>query len=211
MIELTHRGVRAMATVAGSGLLDGLQDHDPVVAGTYPLGLDRPDSDVDLLCCAPPTEAFAAQVAAAAPDARALRWHRRTFDDQPDAVVVNLFLDDLPVEVFAQACPTHQQHGYRHLVVERRLLIIGGAELQRAVRDQRHGPGSVEGAFARTLGLDGDPFAAVLALESHTDRQLRALVRSALEHPVPAPSTHATTPTHAPIDQYERANTTRLP
>ena len=32
-------------------------------------------------------------------------------------------------------------------------------------------------AFARLLGLDGDPHQALLALENHTDDQLRTLFR----------------------------------
>lgn len=185
MIELTHRGVRAMATVAGSGLLDGLRDHDPVVAGPCPLGLDRPDSDVDVLCFAPPTAAFVEQVAATVPDANGVAWRQGRVDDQRDAVVVTLHLDDLPVEVVAQDRPTHEQRAYRRLVVARRLLVLGGAPLQTRVRDQRLGPDAValEAAFARTLGLDGDPVAALLRLESRTDAQLRELIRAAFGDP----------------------------
>ena len=185
MIELTHRGVRAMATVAGSGLLDGLRDYDPVVAGPCPLGLDQPDSDVDVLCCAPPTAAFVEQVAAAVPDAEAFAWHRGAVDDQADAVVVTLHLDDLPVEVVAQARPTRDQCAYRRLVVERRLLVLGGAQLQARVRDERLGAdhAEVETAFARALGLAGDPATAILRLESCTDAQLHELIVTALDPP----------------------------
>ncbi len=185
MIELTHRGVRAMATVAGSGLLDGLRDYDPVVAGPCPLGLDGPECDVDVLCCGPPTSAFVEQVAATVPDAQAFAWHRVTFDDHPDVVVITLRLDDLPVEVVAQALPTREQLPYRRLVVERRLLALGGSRLQTRVRDERLGPDlvEVEIAFARALGLDGDPVTAILRLESHTDAQLRELIHAALGDP----------------------------
>lgn len=182
MIELTHRGIRAMATVAGSGLLDGLREHDPVVAGPCPLGLDRPDSNVDVLCCAPPTTAFVEQVAAVVPDAQAFTWHRDRVDAAYDAVIVTLHLDGLPVEVIAQARPTREQRAYRGLVVARRLLVLGGAPLQTRVRDEhlRSDQIELEAAFARALRMDGEPVTALLRLEAQTDAQLRELIRAAL-------------------------------
>ena len=85
------------------------------------------------------------------------------------------------MEVFGQAVPVERQRGYRHLLVERRLLKLGGEALADRVRAHRtqHG-GSLEPAFAATLRLDGDPYEAVLALEVDDDAQLRRLVSTAV-------------------------------
>src|SRR5436309_815387 len=45
--------------LAQSGVLTRLAAFDPHVAGTPPLGLDLPDSDIDILCHAPDPQAFA--------------------------------------------------------------------------------------------------------------------------------------------------------
>jgi hypothetical protein len=45
--------------LARTGLLARLAPFDPHVAGTPPLGLDLPSSDIDLLCFAPDAVAFA--------------------------------------------------------------------------------------------------------------------------------------------------------
>ena len=39
--------------LAECGVLEALASFDPRVAGTPPLGLDLPDSDIDVLCFAP--------------------------------------------------------------------------------------------------------------------------------------------------------------
>jgi hypothetical protein len=102
------------------------------------------------------------------------RVERRALD--PDAVVGSMVVDDVEVEVFGQALPVHAQAGFRHMVVEGRLLVLGGARLADRVRAAKRGGLKTEPAFAAVLGLDGDPYRAVLDLEVLSSDQLRALL-----------------------------------
>ena len=179
----TTRGRRALAVVRRAGVLDALAAHDPVIVGTFPLGLDRDGSDVDVLCHADDLERFVDHATTAFEDHQPCSSHRFVPRDGHQAAVVRFAVDDVPVEVFAQPVPTTDQHGYRHLQVERRLLTRGGERLAATLRASRAPGASVEAAFAEVLGLTGDPFQAVLSLERASTARLDVLVAAALRDP----------------------------
>jgi GNAT superfamily N-acetyltransferase len=156
-------------------LLRVLRPFTPLIAGTFPLGLQVDDSDVDILCCAEDLDAFELAVRQGLDEA--VVFDRST-------VGASVFTCDdrgLRVEVFCQAVPVHAQNGFRHMVVEGRLLQAGGIRLFDVVRQLKRAGMKTEPAFARALRLDGDPYAALLALENLDDRALRKL----LEEPAP--------------------------
>ena len=81
------------------------------------------------------------------------------------------------VEVFAQPVPVYAQHGFRHMVIEGRLLALGGFPLRDRVRALRRAGMKTEPAFARALGLDeANPHQSVLDLERATAGELEALL-----------------------------------
>lgn len=96
----------------------------------------------------------------------------------PEASVTSLHGQGVPVEVFCQPVPVHRQHAFRHMVVEGRLLCLSDALRPRVMELRRAGL-KTEPAFARALGLAGDPHAAVLALEVYSNAELEALLRNA--------------------------------
>ena len=78
-----------------------------------------------------------------------------------------------------QACPVSQQRAYRHMVVEARLLELGGEPLQSAIIALKRSGLKTEPAFARCLGIHGDPYLALLALEALDDEALLRLLDDA--------------------------------
>jgi len=160
-------------------LLNVLAPFDPVVIGTPPLGIDLPDSDIDIACSAPDLEAFAAFVGE--------RFGaRQDFLVQPvdgleePAVRAAFRSCGWEVELFCQTRPTAAQHGVRHFEVERRLLALA-PDLAPAVRRGKAGGLKTEPAFAAVLGLAGDPYRALLELADRSDDELAALARRALD------------------------------
>ncbi|WP_404339478.1 DUF4269 domain-containing protein [Sphingomonas sp. MMS12-HWE2-04] len=149
------------AAIAQSGVLARLAAFDPHVAGTPPLALDLPESDIDILCYAPDLEAFAVEVQTAfeAEAGFALRRWR-----EGSAVIATFKALGWDFEIFAQQIPVAQQQGWRHFVVERRLLAVGGAPFHAAVMQLRRDGLKTEPAFAAAQRLPGNPYAAVLAL-----------------------------------------------
>src|SRR5262249_10806095 len=111
-----------------------LAPYDPHVAGTPPLGLDLPDSDIDIACEVRDFEACAALLTEHVGDRPDFAVQARL---DLDAMIVRFRAWDWPFEIFGQALPVAQQHGWRHFVIERRLLDLGGPTLTQAIMTLR--------------------------------------------------------------------------
>jgi ribosomal protein S18 acetylase RimI-like enzyme len=164
-----------------AALFRALAPYTPTLVGTFPLGLAVEGSDLDVACaCAPGPSGlddFERRVRAL-PGAAAAVFARVA--TEPPAVTAQLAWDGVPIEIFGQPVPVTAQHGFRHMIVEGRLLAIGGDALRDRVRARKQAGAKTEPAFARVLGLEGDPYAALLALESWTHDALVRLVGGAL-------------------------------
>jgi len=154
-------------------LLPRLQDYGPVLVGTFPLDLTVPGSDLDIICEVADVADFRQALAkfAAYP-----RYAVRPASTTEPALVASFELEGLAVEVFGQTLPTVRQNGYRHLVVEARLLAAGGAAFKQQVLALKTSGVKTEPAFAQLLKLPGNPYQALLALEAYEEAALLALV-----------------------------------
>lgn len=160
-----------------SGVLTALAAFDPHVAGTPPLGLDLPDSDIDVLCHATDADAFCRIVWSAFAAYEGFAMHQWRSGGRP--VIARFRAQGWAFELFASAEPVVAQAGWRHFMVERRLLGLGGDRLRDAVTAARREGLKTEPAFAKVLGLPGDPYAALLELASCNDSALSAVLRCA--------------------------------
>jgi hypothetical protein len=155
-------------------VIDVLREHDPHIAGTLPLGIDVPGSDIDLLCHAPDADAFAQLVWSAFGDQSGFSIRQWTGDERP--VIASFEAHGWPFELFGHPSPVPLQQGWRHFEVQRRLLTLGGTRFRRAVMQRRRRGAKTEPAFAAALRLDGDPYAGLLAVHSWDNRQLSRLL-----------------------------------
>lgn len=166
---------RSWPLIAASGVLEDLAAFDPVVAGSWPIGLARPHADVDVICHARALDLLARRCRQAFGDRPDFSEERAPLD--PPAYLCRFAFRTLRFEVFGQDLPVDRQNAYRHMVVERRVLDLAGPSLKEAVMDAKASGLTTEEAFARVLGLDGDPYLAVLLLESLDDAALRRLLQ----------------------------------
>jgi hypothetical protein len=160
-----------------SGALAALAGFDPHVVGTPPLGLDLPASDIDILCHAPDPADFATALWHAFQDQEAFSLRRWIGSDRP--VIASFRAHGWPFEVFGQARPVREQDGWRHFLVERRLLALGGPVFRGALKRPREAGTKTEPAFASVLGLAGDPYRALLELAEESDACLAARLLAA--------------------------------
>jgi hypothetical protein len=96
------------------------------------------------------------------------------------ATVVTFLFGGLEFEIYALSIPVEQQRAYLHLCQTARVLRLGGPAWNRAIRSLKQQGIKTEPAVALCLGLAGDPFEQVEALEKLSDADLRALVAAQL-------------------------------
>lgn len=165
---------RAHAVLVRHDLPGRLAPLDAVLAGTVPLDIQVPGSDLDILIAAP------AEPAALIPRLDGMfgslpDYHRRLADfiDGP-ALVAGFTLDGWPVEIFAQALPVERQMAWRHMLVEARILALFPAA-KPAIRGLKAAGLKTEPAFATLFNLSGNPYQAVLTLENWSEMELKIL------------------------------------
>jgi hypothetical protein len=171
----TPRQREAYETLVDLEVLEALDRFDPALVSTVCVGLDTAESDLDLICDV-----------RGRPDLRAAVERRyggrprfRTREREDGAVVAQFETDAFPVEVFGTARPVERQVAWRHLSVMKRLVEAEPRLRERVRALKREGMGT-EPAIAHLLGLEGDPYEAVLALEEATEEQLVGLCEQAV-------------------------------
>lgn len=156
------------------GLLRALEEFNPVVIGTPPLGIATISSDIDVACSSPDLERFAD--VAQRMFGQMQSFSLRKVDHLPEPAIVASFIElGWEIEAFCQKIPTEDQWGVRHFHIEARLLALAPQLRERVVRLKRDGV-KTEPAFAEVLSLVGDPYGALLELESLTDEQLLKMI-----------------------------------
>lgn len=174
-------GEAARDALLHSRALEVLAEYRPRLAGTFPLGIDIEGSDVDIVCRARDLARFQRVVERAFGSCEGFKAWSREIRGRPSAVAT-FRIFGVRFEIFAQNLEPEAQDAIRHLEVERRLLAAGGRPLRRAVRRLKRQGYRTENAFATLLGLEGDPYQALLELEDSADCELEARVEGALEH-----------------------------
>lgn len=174
-----QRSAHALLT---AGVWDELaaQCSDMALVSTLAIGLDRPGSDLDILCQHADPAEFAATLEAqgwlACAKGDNVWLLERTFSclDQSCAVSGSDKSDaSWPLELYVTPAPIETMNGWRHLTLMAALLERFGDAFYREVLRLRLGEGlKGEAAMCRLLGLAGDPYAALLTLEGRNLAEL---------------------------------------
>lgn len=169
-----QRSAHALLT---AGVWDELvaQCADMALVSTLAIGLDRPGSDLDILCQHPDPAAFAATFADQGWQASAKGdniWLLERVFPCADSVCDNR-IASWPLELYVTPAPIETLNGWRHLTLMAALLQRFGDAFYREVLRLRLEQGlKGEAAMCRLLGLAGDPYAALLTLEGRNLAEL---------------------------------------
>ncbi|MFQ1651431.1 DUF4269 domain-containing protein [Aeromonas veronii] len=167
-----QRSAHALLT---AGVWDELaaQCADMALVSTLAIGLDRPGSDLDILCQHADPAAFAAALSTqgwlASAKGDNIWLLERTFSclDQSCADTgSDTSKASWPLELYVTPAPIETLNGWRHLTLMAALLERFGDAFYREVLRLRLEEGlKGEAAMCRLLGLAGDPYVALLTLE----------------------------------------------
>jgi hypothetical protein len=179
--SVSARGQKAAGLLLQHGIWNELAGFDPIVAGTFPINLDIVGSDVDILCYCPDADGLEARVQTSFGYLDGFGLHHRPATQHVgSAIVVRFVLDDLPVEIFATGTPSQSQFGFRHMLVEARVIALLGERFASDIRQLKRGGVKTEPAFARLLKLGGDPYIALDGLYELGPDALRDRVMAAI-------------------------------
>lgn len=165
---------RVFYALEKSRALHVLHEFTPLVAGTFPLGLETSESDVDVLVGG--NLDLIEDTVRTAFQAQSGFDCRRTEKNSLPTLVARFTVDGVPLEIFAQEQASVRQVAYRHFQIEERLLRLGRPALLEKVRSLRQDGTKTEPAFTRALWIEGDPFAALLKLDSCDEKELIELL-----------------------------------
>jgi hypothetical protein len=176
LLRGTQRQRDAYRALQTLDLFAVLRDYSPVLVGTIPLDLDVEQSDLDIICQVHDRLSFQYRVTRAF----GRRPHfqvRSTRKDNLPSVIVSFTAAGFPIEIFGQPRPVTEQTAYRHMVVESRLLAIGGEAARRKIRELKCTGLKTEPAFARHFHLRGDPYQRLLEFAGLGDEELASTIR----------------------------------
>ena len=139
------------------GILRALARYDARLAGTIPLDVALPESDLDIICQVAEEEqdAFAARL-------QQLYGHHPHFELQRKSryghavVVCDFKFERFPVQVYASPTRVDAQRAWVHLLAEAHLLAHGRAGDKEAIRALKMQGIKTEPAFVQHFGL-GNP------------------------------------------------------
>lgn len=154
------------------GLPGLLARYHPVLCGTIPIDVDIESSDLDLICYAADPDQFALETGDCFRTMADFESHIVIRDDLPTAIV-RFRHPAFAIELFAQGRPVHEQRAYRHMLIEARILELGGEPARTAIRELKRSGLKTEPAFAAYLNLSGDPYLTLLELQALDDTALR--------------------------------------
>ncbi|MEQ8287783.1 DUF4269 domain-containing protein [Thalassospira sp.] len=170
----SEKGAFVAESIIRNRIFENLANFNPVVAGTLPIAVDTVESDIDILCECSDLGAFkqiADHVFSGFDDYA--RHDRAPTRHVGQAVVARFTCDEIPFEIFATDCPTSEQFGFVHMVVEARILALLGDDFAQKVRALKQAGVKTEPAFAQILGLDGDPYITLAGLADLSPAELK--------------------------------------
>ncbi|WP_240837253.1 DUF4269 domain-containing protein [Acidaminobacter sp. JC074] len=146
------------------------QAYSPVIVGTFPIDIDISSSDIDVIMQSDDLDRLKDKLHSDFSSYEGFELSHK------DILVCRFNHLDFQIEIYATKEPVSSLNSYRHLIVEKRLLELYPETFRQAVIDLKMSGVKTEPAFARLLGLEGDPYQALLELEDMSDKELLEII-----------------------------------
>lgn len=152
-------------------IFEVLKNYNPILVGTIPIDIDIANSDLDIICEVYEPDDFEKIVIQFYKDYDTFHIDRQ-FVGGMETSFSSFRYDDFCIEIFGQPKPVFEQNGYRHMIIEKRLLNLGGKKLKEEIKKLKLLGMKTEPAFASYFGLKGDPFEEMLELSLLSEEEL---------------------------------------
>jgi hypothetical protein len=156
-----EKQIKAYHILTDNQVLEKLSAHHPILVGTIPINIDLENSDLDIICEVSDKNEFINQLNLSFGIEKGF-----VITESPkfNAIKASFLTGDFEIEIFGQNIPTRQQNAYRHMLIEHKLLLERGEKFRQKIIDLKQQGYKTEPAFAKLLGLEGNPYEELLKL-----------------------------------------------
>ncbi|CAM3606758.1 DUF4269 domain-containing protein [Zobellia roscoffensis] len=156
----------AYAAIVKHQVLEKLGDYNPILTGTIPIEIDLPESDLDIICHCKDHKRFGGFLVKQFGNETDFKL-ATTIQNGIEATVATFSADKFEFEIFGQNLPTEKQNAYRHMIIEHRLILKKGNDFKQAIIELKSKGLKTEPAFAKLLGIKGNPYVELLKREDN--------------------------------------------
>ena len=144
-------------------IFEKLANYQPLLAGTIPINIDLPTSDLDIICYWKNKEQFKTLLQ------KEFKQHpkfvlKETLNRNHETIIARFQLEYFPIEIFGQNRPSATQEAFRHMLIEHALLEKYGEGFRKQIIQLKNQGYKTEPAFAQLLGITGNPYDELLKL-----------------------------------------------
>lgn len=158
------RQQKAYRALTNLKIFEHLKSYSPILTGTIPIEIDLPESDLDIICYCTNHEKFSTKLTQLFGKQNGFHIITDTYNGL-EATVTTFRYQGFDFEIFGQNIPTTKQSAYRHMLIEHKILTQKDAAFKAAIIKLKESGMKTEPAFAKLLGLCGNPYEALFTLE----------------------------------------------
>lgn len=151
-------------TVTKNKIFEKLSKYNPIIVGTFPLGINIECSDIDIIG---QTNDFTKSVDDLIE--KFAEYHdfkiQLTEIDNSNHILCSFRIKKFRIEIFIEDKAPIEQLAYKHMLIEAKILKSKGDDFKQEVIQLKNKGLKTEEAFALLLGLDGDPYQMLLDFE----------------------------------------------
>ncbi|MCV2486459.1 DUF4269 domain-containing protein [Flavobacterium sp. SH_e] len=142
-------------------ILENLTVFNPILVGTIPINIDIENSDLDIICCFENKLDFIERIKQLFEKENHFAIREIAINNQ-ESVVANFITEGFEVEIFGQNIPTELQNGYKHMVIEDKILHSRDENFRLEIIKLKKSGLKTEPAFGLLLGLNGNVYEELL-------------------------------------------------
>ncbi len=142
-------------------VFDLLKKFQPILTGTIPINIDIESSDLDIICYWIDQKEFAEHLQKSFSKNTNFELVEKEIKGV-QTVIARFQLGAFKLEIFGQNIPSREQHAYRHMLIEHKLLEKHGENFRQQIIQLKRAGIKTEPAFAKVLGIEGDPYESLL-------------------------------------------------
>jgi hypothetical protein len=180
LLQGNERQKQAYEVLNEIRILEILREFNPILVGTIPIDIDIPESDLDIICEVLDFKEFEDLLKKYFEQMDGFSLSTRTVEEIP-RIVCGFQYGQWMIEVFGQPIPTIEQNGFRHMVIENRILNILGSKSNEVLRGLKSTGLKTEPSFGKLLKLQENPYEALLQMYDWNDEQLIEYIMTNIE------------------------------